>query len=68
MTKNYFAAVVQFSTINEKGNVKKIKENYIVEANDIPDVHRLLIEKMGEGMTEFKVIGVKESNILGIIK
>jgi hypothetical protein len=65
----YYMARVQFETINEQnGRAQKTKENYLVEALNVSDVEDKLKDKFQEGMAEFSVIKVDESNIMGIIK
>lgn len=65
----YYNCRVQFETINDQnGRIQKTKENYLVEAMSVSDAEDKLNEKFKEGMSEFSVIKVDESNIMGIIK
>jgi len=65
----YYSTQVQFETINDQnGRIQKTKENYIVEAESISKAEEKLNEKFRDGMSEFSVIKVVESNIIGIIK
>ena len=65
----YYSTQVQFETINDQnGRIQKTKENYIVEAESISRAEEKLNEKFKDGMSEFSVIKVVESNIIGIIK
>lgn len=64
----YYSTQVQFETINdENGRIQKTKENYIVEAESITKAEDKLKEKFKDSMSEFSVIKVVESNIMGII-
>ena len=65
----YYMTRVQFESVNDQtGKIQKIKENYLVEATSVTHADEMLKEKLGEGMSEFSVIKVDESNIMGIIK
>ena len=65
----YYNTQVQFETINDQnGRIQKTKENYLVEATSVSDAEDKLAAKFKEGMSEFSVIKVQESNIMGIIK
>ena len=65
----YYNTQVQFETINDQnGRIQKTKENYLTEATSVSDAEDKLNLKFKEGMSEFTVIKVQESNIMGIIK
>ena len=65
----YYNCRVQFESINDQnGRIQKIKENYLVEATSVSHAEEKLKDKFEEGMSEFSVIKVDESNIMGIIK
>ena len=61
-------ARVQFETINEQnGRAQKTKENYLVEALSVSDVEDKMNDKFRDTMSEFSVVKVDESNIMGIV-
>jgi len=65
----YYIGKVNFESIDDKtGRIKNLKEEYLVEGSSVSDVEQKLIEKFGEGMSEFSVKEVKESRILGVIE
>lgn len=66
---HYYTTQVQFETINdENGRIQKTKENYIVEADSITKAEEKLKERFKDSMSDFSVIKVVESNIMGIIE
>ena len=65
----YYSTQVQFETVNdENGKIQKTKENYIVEADSITKAEEKLKERFKDTMSEFSVIKVVESNIMGIVE
>ena len=65
----YYIAKVKFESINDNtGKIQKIKEEYLVEASSVSEVEEKLNDKFGEGMSEFSVLGVSESKILGVVE
>jgi hypothetical protein len=65
----YYNTQVQFETVNDQnGRIQKTKENYLVEASDVSDAEDKLKLHFKDGMSDFSVIKVQESNIMGIIK
>lgn len=65
----YYMARVQFETVNDQnGRIQKTKENYLVEALSVSDVEDKMNEKFQDTMSDFSVIKVDESNIMGIVK
>lgn len=65
----YYVAKVKFESINDStGKIQKIKEEYLVEAANVSQVEEKLVDRFGEGMSEFSVFGVTESKILGVIE
>lgn len=64
----YYTTQVQFETVNDQtGRIQKTKENYIVEAESISKAEKILNEKFKDSMSDFSVIKVVESNIMGVI-
>tara|TARA_Y100000385_G_scaffold267443_1_gene303541 strand:+ start:573 stop:776 length:204 start_codon:yes stop_codon:yes gene_type:complete len=65
----YYTTQIQFETVNdENGRIQKTKENYIVEAESITKAEEKLKERFKDSMSDFTVIKVVESNIMGIIE
>ena len=65
----YYVAKVKFESINDStGKIQKIKEEYLIEASNVSQVEEKLVDKFGEGMSEFRVKNVKESKVLGVIE
>ena len=64
----YYMARVQFETVNDQnGRIQKTKENYLVEALSVSDVEDKMNDKFRDTMSEFSVVKVDESNIMGIV-
>ena len=63
----YYMTTVQFEMMNEAGRIQKTKEHYLVEAVSPSKAEEILIAKFSEGMAEFRVIKVTESNLMGVI-
>lgn len=65
----YYIAKVKFETVDDNtGRIKKINEQYLVEAASISDAENMLTEKFKESIAEFSVVSVQESKIMGIVK
>ena len=65
----YYNTQVQFETVNDQnGKIQKTKEHYLVEALNHKDCADKLNEKFAEGMSEFRITKIDESNIMGVIK
>lgn len=65
----YYIAKVKFETIDDRTDrIKKIYEQYLVEAIDISDAENKLKEKFKDSIAEFAVVSVQESKIMGVIK
>jgi hypothetical protein len=63
----YYIAKVKFENIDEAGKIKKMYEQYLVEALSVSDAEEKLIERFKESISEFGVVSVVESKILGVI-
>ena len=65
----YYVAKVAFETIDDRnGRTKKTYEQYLVEADSISDVEDKIKEKFKDALSDFSVVSVQESKIMGIIK
>jgi hypothetical protein len=65
----YYVAKVAFETIDDRtGRTKKSYEQYLVEADSISDVEDKIKEKFKDALSDFSVVSVQESKIMGIIK
>jgi hypothetical protein len=63
----YYIAKVKFENIDESGKIKKMYEQYLVEALSVSDAEEKLINRFKESISEFGVVSVVESKILGVI-
>jgi hypothetical protein len=63
----YYIAKVKFESIDENGKIKKLYEQYLVSAVSVSDAEDKLIERFKESISEFGVVSVVESKILGVI-
>lgn len=64
---NYLAKLV-FETIDENGKEKKIREQHLVEAENVSEAEEKLLKAFGSGISPFRVEGVAESKILSLLK
>lgn len=65
----YYIAKVKFETIDDKtGRIKKMYEQYLVDALDISDAETKVKEKFKDSIAEFSVVSIQESKIMGVIK
>jgi len=65
----YYLARVKFETPDEQtGRVKKLIEQYLVEADSISRAEELLKEKFKDSIADFAVVGIQESKIMGLIR
>jgi hypothetical protein len=64
----YYLAKIKFETVNDQnGKLQTIKEEYLVEAENVVEVAAKLNENFGKGMSDFSVSAVVESKIMGIV-
>jgi hypothetical protein len=65
----YYIAKVKFETVDDNtGRIRKLNEQYLVEAQSISDAEGMLNEKFKDSIADFSVVSVQESKIIGIIK
>jgi hypothetical protein len=65
----YYLSKVKFENVDSAtGKIKKITEQYLVDAESISDAERKMHEKFKDSIADFTVIGVQESPIMGIVK
>jgi hypothetical protein len=65
----YYIVKVKFETMDDKtGRLKKIIEQYLVDAESVSRAEELVKERFKDSIAEFSVAGVQESKIMGIIK
>lgn len=64
----YFLAKLRFETVDDKGKTKKIREQFLVEANTVEDAASKVMEKFGDGISPAYVESVQESKILGLLQ
>jgi hypothetical protein len=53
---------------DKTGRLKKIIEQYLVDAESVSRAEELVKERFKDSIAEFSVAGVQESKIMGIIK
>ena len=66
--KNYWQVTTQFERENDKGRIQKVKENYLITAfigTEAEANTYKMLEGLGE--TNFKIVSLKQSNILKVV-
>lgn len=64
----YYVSKVKFESFeNNSGKLKKVYETYIVEADSISNAEEKLKKRFINGISDFSVVSIQESKILGII-
>ena len=66
--KDYWQVTAQFERENDKGRIQKIKENYLITAFTGTEAEAntyKMLEALGE--TNFKIVSLKQSNILKVV-
>lgn len=65
----YWTATVQFETTDTKGNTKKIKETYLVDAVSATEAEALVHKELSKaGESDFQVVSASQSKILRVIE
>lgn len=65
----YWTATVQFETTDIKGNTKKVKETYLVDAMSATEAEALVNKELSKsGESDFHVVSASESKILRVIE
>lgn len=69
MTKYFEVAVELITGINKSGKEQKVKEVYLVDAQSVTEAEARVIKDFKDAAVtlEYKVIGAKESRIVGVI-
>lgn len=64
----YYIAKVKFETVDDNtGRIRKIKEQYVVDAETISDAEEICKDRFKDSIAEFSVCSVQESQIMGIL-
>lgn len=65
----YYIVKVKFETMDDQtGRMKKIFEQYLVDAESVSRAEQLVKDRFKDSIAEFSVVSVQESKIMGIIK
>jgi hypothetical protein len=64
----YYIAKVKFETVDDNsGKIKKIYEQYLVDADSVAEVEEILNLRFQDSIAESAVASVQESKILGLV-
>ena len=63
----YYLAKLRFESEEDNGKIKKVREQYLVEANTVGEAEEKLLKRFGEGVSPCQLEAVQESKILGLI-
>ena len=65
----YWTATVQFETTDIKGNTKKVKETYLVDAMSATEAEAMVHKELSKaGEHDFQVVSASQSKILRVIE
>jgi hypothetical protein len=64
----YYLAKLRFESEEDNGKIKKVREQYLVEANTVGEAEEKLLKRFGEGVSPCQLEAVQESKILGLIE
>jgi hypothetical protein len=64
----YYLAKLRFESEDDNGKIKKVREQYLVEANTVGEAEEKLLARFGEGVSPCQLEAVQESKILGLIE
>lgn len=64
----YYLAKLRFESEDDNGKIKKIKEQYLVEASSVGEAEEKLLNRFGTGISPCQLEAVQESKILGLIE
>lgn len=64
----YYLAKLRFESEDDNGNIKKIREQYLVEASSVGEAEQKLLDRFGEGVSPCQLEAIQESKILGLIE
>jgi len=64
----YYIAKVKFETVDDNtGKIKKVYEQYLVDADSVAEVEEILNDRFQDSISESAVSSVNESKILGLV-
>ena len=64
----YYIAKVKFETVDDNtGKIKKVYEQYLVDAESVAEVEEILNDRFQDYISESAVSSVNESKILGLV-
>jgi len=65
----YYIVKVKFETVDDNtGRIRKTYEQYLVETIDISDAESKIKERFKDAISDFSVVSVQESKIMGVVK
>lgn len=65
---SYYEVQIQFEVEGDNGKIKKVKENWLVDALSVTEAEARAIQRIGTPEFEFEVRAVKPSRIVGIVE
>lgn len=63
----WYMVTTQFSTEDDNGKVKKIKETFMVKAVSPTDAETIVTKEFEGSSTSFRIVGMKEHNIVKVL-
>lgn len=67
-TVNYFLVKVEFETENDAGKIKKIKSQYLVDAQSCTEAEARMTQYLKDTVLEYKIVSASESPIEDVIE
>jgi len=64
--KKYFLVKIKIETLTEKGKVKKVSEQYLVEAEDVKNAEKNFMQETKGQMITFQISSISETKILDV--
>jgi hypothetical protein len=64
----YFLAKIRFEAEDDKGRIKKIREQHLIEADTVGEAEQITTKAFGNGISPCVIECVQESKIVGIIE
>lgn len=62
-TNYWYMVTTQFTTEDDNGKIKKIKESYMVKAVSPTDAESIVTKEYEGTSIEFRIVGMKELNL-----
>lgn len=62
-TNYWYMVTTQFSTEDDNGKIKKVKETYMVKAVSPTDAESIVTQEYEGTSLEFRIVGLKEINL-----